>query len=1170
MCLKIWAATLVTLILFGCSSNEQDSKRFQLLSSNETHIKFINAIDETDSINILTYEYMYNGGGVGVIDVNNDGLSDLFFTGNQTPNALYLNKGNFQFEDISTSAGIELKNEWCTGVSVVDINSDGWEDIYVCVGGVGNKNIFPDRLFINQGDLTFKEMAGEYGLADSAESIQSVFFDYDKDGDLDMYLLVGGGFEMSAIAVRPIMGRGENRNTDKLYRNTYDSTLGHPVFEDVSAQAGILLEGFGLGVSIIDANLDTWPDVFVSNDYLSRDVLYINNHDGTFTDKGLSYFKHTSHFSMGNDVGDLNNDGLPDIVTVDMLPEDHGRRKQMFGPNDYERFQLAVQQDYGYQYMRNMLQVNHGKNGFSEVGQLAGIQRTDWSWAPLIADFDNDGYQDIFITNGFGRDVTDLDFVKFREAGSPFSDRKEREKLFLDSLKKRPSVVLPDYIYRNEKNLTFSDQSSNWGITQPSISNGAAYADLDNDGDLDIVVNNLNQEPFIYQNTTIEHDSVSSNFLRVKLKGPSVNATGFGAVVKVYNNGKEQCRYQQVVRGFQSSVEKVIHIGLGAHNRIDSLVVAWPDGKENRFTDLSVNIQQEVEYRKAVTTNFMKEEPSQNYFASGMTIDFVHKETQSNDFRTQPLLINGRSNQGPGIAVGDVNGDGLEDMFVGGAYQSSGAVFIQKKKMQFEKRSLPDNEFEDLGSILFDADGDADLDLYVVSGGSERYEEHTGYQDRLYTNDGKGNFSLAKDALPIMLSSTAAVAAGDFDLDGDLDLFVGGRVRPGKYPEAPDSYMLENQGGKFVDITEKINPSLRNIGMVTAALWTDFNNDNRPDLVLAGEFMRLTLFENVGNKLTDITDRTSLKESYGLWNSIASADFDNDGDLDFVAGNIGLNTSFQITPDHPMEIHYGDFDNNGSLDPIISVYEGDTSYPLASLDQLTRQLPALKRNILYYRQYARTTTDQLLQLLNANQPKTLRCNIASTSFIENSGNGNFVITHLPQSVQVAPVNGIAVEDLNADGMQDLILVGNSYDQQIETGRYDASTGAVLLNNGQSTFQPLDQAGNFFVNGDARGIVRLELSDNQSLLMVAQNNDSLLSFRIDAYNKQERVFLKKDECKAILTLSDGHKRVMEFPIGGAYLSQSSKSIVISPLIRQVETFNAKGQSVRIITYGKGAS
>ncbi|MCB0840825.1 MAG: CRTAC1 family protein, partial [Bacteroidetes bacterium] len=640
---------------------------FLLLDEKNTGIHFQNTITPNQDYNLLDFEYLYNGGGVGVGDFDKNGLPDLVFTGNMVISQIYLNKGNLQFEDITKQSGFDTQGKWCTGVSIIDINNDGYDDIYLCVGGAGKKSEFPNLLFINQGDLTFVESAAAYGLDDPNESNQAMFFDYDMDGDLDMYLLNGGGFEKSAVTIRPILKNGTGRNTDKLYRNDFDSASGHPVFVDVSLEAGIAIEGFGLGVGMIDANHDGWPDIYVSNDYLSRDLLYINQQNGTFREAAEQYLNHMSHFSMGNDVGDMNNDGQLDLITLDMLPESHYRRKMMFGPSQRDRFYQAQRYGYGQQYMRNMLHVANNDEGFREIGQLAGIDRTDWSWAPLIADFDHDGFQDVYITNGYGKDITDLDFVKFRkDAIKPFVDPDEIQKILLNSLDDLPAIVLPNYAYKNKGDYTFENTVESWGFSQPSISNGAVYADLDLDGDLEIITNNIDRPAFIYKNTTRERDS--SHFLQVKLMGGKMNRSGIGSVVSVYRGTEKRVRYQQPVKGFQSSVTDILHFGLGENTMIDSLSVIWPDGKRNVMFEIPANQLITINYNQANLFKPAEKGPYTSLLTKSTILTHQHKETiLTDDFKNQPLLIHGLSQQGPGMAVGDVNHDNLDDIFIGGA-----------------------------------------------------------------------------------------------------------------------------------------------------------------------------------------------------------------------------------------------------------------------------------------------------------------------------------------------------------------------------------------------------------------------------------------------------------------------------------------------------------------------
>lgn len=1156
---------ILGLFLVNCKKDSQRDTRFQLLNAEDTGIMFQNRIMEDDSINIINYEYLYNGGGVGVGDFNNDKLPDLIFTGNMQPSKLYLNKGDFEFEDVTQKAQIDTQGKWITGVSVVDINQDGYEDIYLSVGGMGNTSSFPNLLYINNGNATFTEAAFAYGLADKGESIQALFFDYDRDGDLDMYLLTGGGFEKSAIQARPILTEGQSRNTDRLYRNDFDQKKGHSVFTDVSKEAGITIEGFGLGVSVIDANNDHWPDLYISNDYLSRDLLYVNKQDGTFSEESLNYFGHMSQFSMGNDAADINNDGLMDLITVDMLPEDLKKRKLMAGANSYDLFQLSLQYGYGHQHMRNMLHRNNGNGTFSEIGQLAGIDKTDWSWAPLISDFDNDGKNDLYVTNGFGKDITDLDFVKFREkSSSAFTTFEDLKKSIIESLDRRPAIAVPNFAYKNNGDFNFEKITEGWGLKRESISNGAVYVDLDLDGDLELVVNNIDQPAFVYKNQSRELDSMASNYLQVRLEGKVGNLSGIGARIEVFTPEGIQVKQQQPFRGFQSTVSNILHFGLGKNTKVDRVRVIWPDQKvtelEAVFTNQLLTISE-----KESQAEILPETESKPLLKPETLISHKHVERPYNDYATQPLLMHNFSNQGPGLAVSDINNDGLQDIFMGGAYGSNSVIYVQAKNGNFAKLELPETEiYEDLGALFFDANGDGWQDLYVTSGGSERYAGHAGYQDRLYINE-EGTFK--PGYLPETLSSSSAVTGADFDQDGDIDLFVGGRVAVGEYPVAPRNYILENRNGNFHEVTAKVNPDISNIGMVTAAIWTDFDNDGRMDLVLTGEFMPITFFKGLANKtLKNVTKEVGASNTSGLWQSLTAADLDNDGDIDFVAGNLGLNSPLQGTSERPLQLHYTDFDENGSIDPILSEFEEGDYYPVASLDQLTQQLPKIKKEILYYHTFATTTTSDLLALLNKKEYRTLKAEELRSSYLENLGDGTFRMKPLPMEAQLAPINSILIEDLDHDGFQDLLLVGNDYNTEVVHGRYDASFGTLLLNQQNGSFEKMPHAGfGFNVTGDAKSLVRLDLQDGNSAFIAGINDGELQTFLWE--NPLKKIAPEAGEISALITLTNGMERKMEFIFGSGTLAQSSKSLIITPKIKFVTFYNAFGEITRKVEINK---
>jgi len=1078
------------LVVSSCADNKKSETLFERLSASYTGIDFENTITTNDSINILNYEYLYNGGGVGVGDFNNDNLPDVFFSANLTSGKLYLNKGALKFEDITSTSGIDTSGKWTTGVSVIDVNQDGYDDIYLSVGGMGNKSEFPNLLYINNGDLTFTEAAAEYGLADQGESIQAVFFDYDLDGDLDMYLLTGGGFENSAISVRAMQTNGTARNTDRLYRNDYNDKLGHPVFTNVSAEAGITFEGFGLGVSVLDANNDNWPDLYISNDYLSRDYVYVNQQDGTFKEKGEAYFGHMSHFSMGNDVADLDNNGFTEVITVDMLPEDLKRRKLMSGANSYDLFQIALRYGYGHQYMRNMLQRNNGNGTFSEIGQFSGIDKTDWSWAPLIADFDNDGLNDLFISNGFGKDITDMDFVKFREnQGSSFGGGATLQKAVKDCLVNRPAIKVANYSFKNQGNLKFKKSTKEWGFEDASVSSGAVYADFDNDGDLDLMVSNINAPAFVYKNTLRDSLSAQTNYLKINFKGTPKNPHAIGAAVKIYTPGGQKLRINQPVRGFQSSVSTTLHFGLNDATIIDSMIINWPDGKQSVKRAIAANQQITVSYNDE-SYQPVSAESKPLYFRKDSTIQFTHKDRFYNDYATQPLLMHNFSNQGPSLAAGDLNGDGLEDLFVGGSYGEASSILYQNEQGDFETVTLPETAlYEDTAALIFDANNDGRQDLYITSGGSERYVDHKAYQDRFYLNTVNG---LELQVLPELLSSTATVAAGDFDKDGDLDLFVGGRVVPGKFPSAPQSFLLKNTNGKFEDVTATYGAILQHIGMVTSAVFTDFNADGKQDLVLVGEFMPITFLENSGEKFVDKTTDFGLQNTTGLWNSLLATDIDKDGDLDFIAGNMGQNTVLHSKDNKPLKVDYADFDNNGYLDPIFSKYEEGAYFPLASLDQLSQQLPMLKKKLLYYNSFAKASTQDLLDLLKT-PAKSLEAAELRSVLIENTGNTKFNLKPLPQEVQLAPVNAMLTTDLNNDGFVDLLLVGNNYGTEVNGGRYDASFGITLLNDQRGGFEVLpNKESGFLVKGDSKSIVKVS-KGSSDMVVVGRNGESLATF-----------------------------------------------------------------------------
>ena len=1079
---------ITVVVLSSCSEITSDKNKtegftdgsstlFTKITSEKTGITFKNTIKQDKDFNFMNYMYIYTGAGVAVGDIDNDGFEDLYFVSNFGPNKLYKNKGDFIFEDITVSSKTEDYTGFSSAVTMLDINNDGWLDIYVSkAGSLQSDEARRNLLFINQKDGTFNEEAKKWGIDDPGYTTQVYSLDYDKDGDLDLYIVNHRyDFKNNSKISSAIQRQIEEVTSDQLYRNDGNH------FTKVTGEVGLYNKTWGLSAVVGDFNNDGWDDIYVANDFLEPDVLYINQQDGTFKDEILSRINHITTNSMGSDYADLNNDLLPDLITLDMVYESHVRSKENMASMSTENFMKMVEIGYHHAYMANMLHYNVGNGKFKETAQLSGITKTAWSWAPLIADFDNDGLKDIFVTNGVDRDYTNQDArIELKKVIA------RGESMTIEAvLNTFPSEKMSNYIYKNNGDLSFKKMIKEWGLDDPNFSYGAAYADLDNDGDLDLITNNIDDEAGIYRNNSNNH------YLRVELKGPNKNPFGIGAKVFLKNDISTQIQQLYLTRGYKSSVTKILHFGLGDETQANEVIVQWPDGKTSILINVEANQKIIIDYAsssnetidlKTFATNKKSIDPSQ------LGIDYLHIENVFNDYSIQLLLPQKQSTKGTGITIADVNGDGLEDFFVGNAAGAKAALYIQKSDGTFlsTNKNLWSKEakYEDANALFFDADGDGDPDLYVVSAGYELAIDSPLLQDRLYLNDGKGNFSLKKKALPIMLVSGKSIAAGDYDGDGDLDLFVGGNVIPGKYPLSPRSYLLKNENGKFTDDTATSN-SLSEIGMISEAIFTDYDNDNDLDLMVVGEWMAPTIFTNQNGRFEKNDNITGFENTEGWWFSITAADFDDDGDQDYVLGNLGKNNKFHPSEKNPLYIYAKDFDDNGSFDVALSNINEGKLVPIRGKECSSDQNPFLLEKIQTYKEFAHLEMKDIYGEERLNEAFKLTAYIFETVYVENLGNGNFKIIKLTNEAQMGPTLSLITGDFNKDGNKDIMGVGAIYDTEVETIRYDSNYGYVLLGNGKGGFS-YAKAYDPFIDSDSKDLKQIIINRKEHFMVVSNN------------------------------------------------------------------------------------
>ncbi len=1135
---------------------------FTLVDPGQSGLDFVNVLEEDEHLNYVACTNCYSGGGVGIGDVNGDELPDVFMVSNLQQNKLYLNRGDMRFEDVTVESGIEDTLGWSNGVTMADVNGDDLLDIYVSRGlQFASPELRANRLYLNLGDGTFREAAAEFGIADAGFSVQSTFFDYDLDGDLDMYLINRPDVKLMEEydPDKRLKAAQDPYVRDQLYRNENGTH-----FTNVSESAGIFNCAYGLSVTAADVNSDGLPDLFVANDFIEHDFLYINQGDGTFRDEIHDWMKHISNFSMGADAGDINNDGELDIYVVDMVAEDHYRNKVMMGAMSTELFNYSVHMGYHRQYMANMLHLNSGAGDFQEIAQMAGVSKTDWSWAVLMADLDLDGWKDFFVSNGTWRDSRHNDFVRQAKNRYFGNGRTADIKELFNLVKQTPQSPLLNYAFRNRGDLTFEKTQHEWGFETPSFSNGAAYADLDGDGDLDLVVNNLNDTAFVYRNNAV--DSRRSDWLRVRLHGPELNTRGLGARIVLQQGDVEQTFEITQTRGYLSSVEPVATFGVDSGSVIDHVIVFWPGGEAQTLDRIDANQEIDISYapdgsdelvqfrNKQQTPVILSEVP-----AADIGIDFEHRESDFDDFKDEILLPHRMSRHGPGIAVADVNDDGREDIWFGGAAGHAGRLYLQNGAGTFSACAVPDFErdasYEDMGALFFDADNDGDLDLYVVSGSSEFGEAAPELRDRFYRNN-NGDLRRDRKALPKRQECGSCVVGGDFDGDGDIDLFVGGRSVPGHYPEAAQSSLLINDSGTFTDATDKLAPELQEVGMVTAALWTDFNNDGALDLIVVGEWMPIRVFRNYEGKLVDYSAHRPLNKQVGWWNSIAAGDFDNDGDIDYVVGNLGKNAKYKASPQKPLHVYYSDFDDNGSGDIVLAYYNSDQCYPVRGRQCSSEQMPFVAEKFKSYDAFAHANLEDVYGREALDKALHYTATEFRSCLLLNEDGRELELHPLPMAAQVAPTFGIVVEDVNLDGNSDIVLAGNLYSQETETIRYDASRGMVLLGRGDATFDVLSpRAGGLKLDSEVKSLAVLQASDGQTMLVAGVNSGPPRVFRM--HNKGGRLLkLRPDEYAVQIVVNGKHKRV-ETHFGSGYLTAGSRSIRLPDEVDEVHIFSLSG-------------